>query len=107
MEISTGHIEPTSQLPTSPLKFKRNDNVLSKLSPYQIQKHKDIRAKLLVEAKVGPPDLEEEVKRYFRSPLKKVYSRGHEIHEAGAELAPRPLGTSPIVSRVRFNGDFG
>jgi hypothetical protein len=69
------------------------------LSPHRMQKHLDIRAKLAVETK-HEKLLEDEVKRYFRSPVKKMYSRGHEIHEAGSEIATRPIGTSPIVSRV-------
>jgi hypothetical protein len=102
LTASWTQVAPTLQ-PVSPnsRRTMSQKTGMSHLSPYRLQKHLDIRAKIAVETRLDRISLEDEVKRSFRSPVRKLYSRGHEIHEAGSEIAPRLVGTSPIVSRVR------
>lgn len=68
------------------------------LSPYRLQKHLDIRAKIAVETKLDVETLKDVVNRSFRSPNRKLFSRGHEVHESGQEIPARPVGSSPILS---------
>ena len=69
------------------------------LSPYRTRKHFEIRSKIAVESKLDLQTFEDAVKRSFRVPVRKIYSRGHEVHEPGSPIPIRPVGSSPVVSR--------
>ncbi len=74
-------------------------NGTAQLSPYRLQKHFKIRSKMTTETKLDYKTLEDAMKHSFRAPVRKLYSRGHEVHEAGSDIPIHPEGASPIVSK--------